>query len=185
MPVAPLSGANAADAAARRAYRETVSSSVAEKLKLVAHDAEDLQIVSACLQDAVCRVGDMAYQSTTRRFAVIFNRFRWESQQASKGLRLLQRPRNERIRTAIHFNTVGTVRRRGIDQRRPEQVLNLLAIDVGETTDETMRIRLLFAGGGEILLEAECVDCIMEDVSDPWPVRSAPKHPADTPDAPS
>ena len=157
---------------------------MAEKLKLIAHDAEDLQIISACLQDAICRVGDMAYQPATRRFAVIFNRFCWENLQSAKGLRRLRRPRYKRIRTAIHFNTVGIVRRRGIDQFRPEQALNLLAIDSAETTDKRMQIRLLFAGGTEILLEAECVDCIMEDISAPWTVRTAPKHPADAPDAP-
>ncbi|HAM46927.1 MAG TPA: DUF2948 domain-containing protein [Alphaproteobacteria bacterium] len=152
---------------------------MAEKLKLIAHDTEDLQIVSACLQDAICRVGDMAYQSGTHRFATIFNRFRWENPHVAKGRRLLRRPHYERVRTAIHFNSVMAVRKRGIDQLRPEQRLNLLAIDCTENTDKTVQIRLLFAGGAEILLEAECVDCIMEDISAPWPVRTAPKHTTD------
>lgn len=152
---------------------------MAEKLKLVAHDTEDLRIVSACLQDAICRVGDMAHQPATHRFATILNRFRWENYKVATGPRLLQRPRYERVRTAIHFNSVMAVRKRGIDQFRPEQLLNLLAIDAAENMDNTMRIQLLFAGGAEILLEAECVDCIMEDISTPWAVRTAPKHPID------
>lgn len=152
---------------------------MAETLKLIAHDTEDLQIVSACLQDAICRVGDMAYQPATRRFATIFSRFRWENQQFAKGLRLLRRPRTERVRAAIHFNSVMAVRKRDIDQLHPEQLLDLLAINSTENADKTVQIQLLFAGGAEILLEAECVDCIMEDIGAPWPVRTAPKHPTD------
>jgi hypothetical protein len=44
-------------------------------LKLLALDEEDLQVVSSHLQDAVVRVGDMAYVPSQKRFAAILNRF--------------------------------------------------------------------------------------------------------------
>ncbi len=47
-------------------------------LKLIAFDEEDLKVVSAHLQDAVVRVGDMAYLPKERRFAALLNRFDWE-----------------------------------------------------------------------------------------------------------
>ena len=53
------------------------------QLKLLALDEEDLIVVSSHLQDAVMRVGDMAYLPSQQRFAAIVNRFDWE--QANKG----------------------------------------------------------------------------------------------------
>ncbi|MGC8000628.1 DUF2948 family protein, partial [Salmonella enterica] len=42
-----------------------------DNLKLIALDADDLKIVSAHMQDAVLKVGDMAYVPRERRFAAI------------------------------------------------------------------------------------------------------------------
>ena len=39
-----------------------------EFLKLLALDEEDLQIISAALQDAVLRVGDLAYREREKQF---------------------------------------------------------------------------------------------------------------------
>ena len=45
-------------------------------LRLIAFDAEDLQVLSAMTQDAVLPVAQMAWQSSERRFALLLNRFR-------------------------------------------------------------------------------------------------------------
>ena len=47
-------------------------------LRLLAEDEEDLKIISAHVQDAVVRVGDLAYLPKARRFALLLNRYRWE-----------------------------------------------------------------------------------------------------------
>ncbi len=49
-----------------------------DQLKLIALDEEDLEVVSSHLQDAVVRVGEMAYVPSQKRFAAILNRFNWE-----------------------------------------------------------------------------------------------------------
>ena len=68
-------------------------------LKLLALDVEDLQVVSSHLQDAVVRVGDMAYVPSQKRFAAILNRFDWESaEKDGKGYK--------RLRTALRFDGV-------------------------------------------------------------------------------
>ena len=48
-------------------------------LKLRAEDAEDLAVISACLQDALVAVRDLAYAPEDRSFLFVANRFRWES----------------------------------------------------------------------------------------------------------
>ena len=48
-------------------------------LKLLALDSEDLDIVSAHVQDAVVRVGDMGFAKADRRFVMLINRYAWEA----------------------------------------------------------------------------------------------------------
>ncbi len=49
------------------------------RLKLAAADAEDLQILSARLQDAVLKLKNVSWQPKRRRFALVVNRLQWES----------------------------------------------------------------------------------------------------------
>ena len=46
---------------------------------LAAQDVEDLEVISARLQDAVAEVGDFKYLPKKRRFVAIVNRFQWEN----------------------------------------------------------------------------------------------------------
>ena len=52
-------------------------------LKLIALDAEDLRVISAHLQDAVLRVGDMVYLPNEKRFVALANRFDWAKAKTS------------------------------------------------------------------------------------------------------
>ena len=47
-------------------------------LKLQAIDEEDLAVISAHVQDAILKVGDMSYLPKEKRFAIAMNRFGWE-----------------------------------------------------------------------------------------------------------
>ena len=67
-----------------------------ELLKLVALDAEDLAVVSAHLQDAVLRVGDIAYLAAEHRFALAARRFDWRRRTSAPRRRL----------TGLHFERV-------------------------------------------------------------------------------
>ena len=48
-------------------------------LRLLAQDADDLAVISAAVQDAVCKVGDIAFEPKARRLTIAFNRYRWEA----------------------------------------------------------------------------------------------------------
>ena len=47
-------------------------------LRLLARGQEDLQIIAACLQDALVPLTDVLYQKREKRFVMVANRFRWE-----------------------------------------------------------------------------------------------------------
>ena len=47
-------------------------------LRLLAEDADDLQIISAALQDAIMRPVDIRWEKEARRLTVVLSRFCWE-----------------------------------------------------------------------------------------------------------
>jgi len=138
---------------------------------LAAQDAEDLEVISARLQDAVAKVGDLKYLPTKRRFVAVFNRFQWEN--GRKG--------NLRIRSGLHFDGVLAVKSKNIKIGAPGAVLSLLAIrftPAGEPGAENPagKVELTFSGGGVMLLEVECLEAALADLTGPWAARGRPPH---------
>jgi hypothetical protein len=148
---------------------------VAEQLKLIALDAEDLSIVSAHLQDAVLLVGDMVYQPRQRRFVAIANRFDWalaaKNQKTAAGEFV-------RHRAAIRIERITAAKLQSIDLKAKQQTLSLLAIEFHHSGPDTPDgdILLLFAGGGAIRLTVECIEAQLEDLGAAWAARSKPNH---------
>ncbi len=151
----------------------------AELLKLRAEDADDLAVIAACLQDAVVLRRDMTYRPRERRFAAVLNRFRWEKERADAAApRPARARRGERIRTGLHFDHVGAVKTRHLESDNAA-ALELLTIDARLDPAGGAEITLVFAGGGEIKLAAECIDCSLDDLTEPWSARARPAHPID------
>ena len=138
------------------------------KVKLAAADAEDLEILSARLQDATAKLKDLAWLPRQRRFAALLNRFRWEE----------GRGRGSRVRAGLRFDGVLSVKSRNMKRGAPEAVVSLLAIRFepkgGEDPGGT--IELVFAGGGALRLEVECIDAELADMTQPWAASSRPRH---------
>ncbi len=137
------------------------------RLNLGFADADDLRVVSALVQDAVVKAADLAYLGGAKRFVLVANRFCWEAGGETY-----------RRRCGLHFDTVRSARVKGIDRNAVEQVLELLAIEVGEKENGVL-IDLIFAGGAQIRLDAETVDGGLRDLTDAWPTRQAPQHESD------
>jgi hypothetical protein len=138
---------------------------------LAAEDGEDLEVISACLQDAVAKVGDLKYLPKTRRFVAVFNRFQWEN-----GART-----NLRVRSGLHFDGVLSVKAKNIKMGAPGAVLSLLAIrftPAGEG-DPSGTVELTFSGGGVMHLAVECLDAALADLTGPWAARGRPNHAED------
>ncbi len=137
-------------------------------LALIAEDEEDLAILSAHLQDAVMRVGDLVYLPKSRRFAAFLNRYCWEGcPEGSTG---------ERTRTGLHFNNVLKVQAMNVRQDDPDAVVELLAMRFEPKADGAGFIDLLLAGGGAIRLEVEAIEAALRDISEHWPARARPEH---------
>ncbi|MDO9337550.1 MAG: DUF2948 family protein [Caulobacter sp.] len=135
-------------------------------LRLIAEDGEDLAVISAALQDAVGKVGDIRFEATARRLTLGLNRFRWEAQGKA----------GERVRSGLQIGGVLQVRSLRLRREAKDAVLSLMGIgfEPGEAPGGTLV--LTFAGGGELRAEVECVDAALADVSSPWPTPRRPAH---------
>jgi hypothetical protein len=144
-----------------------------EDLKLIALDPEDLKVLSCHLQDAVIRVGEMAYLKQEMRFAAIANRFDWE--QAAK----INDATYRRRRSGLRFERVRSAKLQGIDLAQKDVVLELLAVTFESGEEPSGVLTLLFAGGGAIRLEVECIEAELRDLGAAWRTRVKPEHASD------
>lgn len=144
-------------------------------LKLMALDEEDLAIIAAHLQDAVLRVGDMAYIKAERRFAVVVNRFDWGHAVRSDG----KAKRYIRRQTGVRIEHVERARVLEIDLSDKDRVLSLLTLSFEPADLPQGTVTLTFAGGGAVRLEVECLEAALTDLGAAWSTRRRPEHAGD------
>ena len=138
-------------------------------LKLTAFDADDLAVISAQMQDAVIRAGDVRYLRRAGKLAILANRFAWD--EAKDGRRTFHRRR-----TGLHFDRVLDVKAQRIRQGNPDAVLSLLAISFETGEEPSGKIRLDFSGGGRIEATVECIEAALEDLGLGWETAHMPDH---------
>lgn len=140
--------------------------SVAEapRLRLLAEDADDLTVIAAAMQDAVCKIGDIAYDAKARRLTLSVNRYRWEG---SGG---------ERVRSGLQIGSVLKVETRKLRRSAKAAVVELLTLSFQAGEAPGGVLSLTFAGGGDLRATVECVDAILADVSAPWATPRTPTH---------
>ena len=138
------------------------------RLKLAAADAEDLEMLSARLQDAAGKLKDFVWLPKQRRFVAALNRYRWEESKSA----------GTRVRAALRFEGVSKVQSSHVKQGAPDAVVSLLAVRFmpnGEG-DPAGTVELVLAGGGAIRLAVECIDAELTDLTGPWAARARPDH---------
>ena len=135
-------------------------------------------MISACLQDALVSVGDLAYDRDARVFVLVANRFRWEVGTGADGV---GKP-FERTLCGLTFDEIDGVVYRGFQRSEEDRILSLLTIrpmlglGFGGTGGA---IDLEFARGATIRLTAAAIRCRVRDFGEPWPTVWQPDHPLD------
>lgn len=138
-------------------------------LKLRAEDQADLDVISAAVQDALVRAGDIAYDARARRFSAQLSRFRWEKAGAHAPF--------ERVRAAIAFDNVLKVRTRRFRRSPPDAIAAILSLRFDPDAEPPGgTARLVLAGGGEIALTVEALDVTLVDLGPAWPTQRRPDH---------
>jgi hypothetical protein len=140
-----------------------------ELLKLIALDKEDLEIISAHLQDAVVKVDEIVWQPELHRLVVGLNRFDWEAAVA-------ETPAWQRRRSALRFDRVLSFKSRNVQPAEKDKVLNLLALDFAETEAPGGTVTLSFSGDVALRLDVECIESEVVDLGPVWTTTCCPCH---------
>lgn len=143
-------------------------------LRLIAQEAEDLQVISSLVQDAVLPITEMRYDRKARRFVLLLNRFRWEDKTAAE----TSKRDYERVRSLLVVEDVLSVKSYGIDRSDKDMILSLLSLCFTAGEEGMGVLELTLAGDGAISIAVEALDLRLEDVSRPYvaPSRQAPNH---------
>lgn len=145
-------------------------------LKIIALEPPDVTIVSAHLQDAVVKVGDMAYSAFDRRFVMVCNRF--DRQAAVSTV-----DNGERRRAALRIERVTHVQVKGFRAADRATVLSVLALTFTPDADPQRApagvVTVVCAGDATLRLEAECVELVLEDLGPAWQAAAVPHHSGD------
>ena len=133
-------------------------------LKLIAQDDEQLTILSSLAQDSIIKSNEMGYDKKNKRFALLMNRYRHEEESPS------------RIRTAIHFDYVDSVKSVGIDKQSEDDILVLLAIRFEDKSKPSGLIFLEFSNNKSISFDVESIEAFLTDMGEPWKISNRPDH---------
>ena len=144
-------------------------------LRLRAMDQDDLQVIAACLQDALVPLREMAFMADERRFMAAFNRFQWEQLADPDDVADLTL-----CQSALRVEHVESVQYRGLDGDLDGIKFELLTVVSARDDAGGFKITLLFAGDVAIRLTVRDLLITLEDFGDSWTAEVVPQH--DLPD---
>ena len=149
------------------------------KLRLLAHDSDDIGVLSALLQDAIVPGSDMSFDRKLNEFVIVANRFCWELEplvnvKSSDGKPIYERRlcgiRIARVRSVQHYNWPDT---------RQYELFNLLAlglVDMAEQAGDGAVLQFEFSGGSSLRLNVDDVDIVLADLDVGHPTSLQPAH---------
>jgi hypothetical protein len=146
-------------------------------IALRATDADDLQVISALIQDAICPVAEIQWQPSEKRFGMLLNRFRWEDKNRAD----VSGRGYERVQSVLLAEGVSNVATDGVDPTDKDQVLSVLSLSYAETDAPAGTLTVTLAGDGAFAIQMECLDLVLKDVTRPYfaPSKQEPKHALD------
>ena len=126
-------------------------------LKLIALDADDLAVISAHVQDARVQTADIIWRQAEMRLVIGMSRLDWEQT-------LSGHTTPQRLLAALRFDRVLACKSRNIDLASRERALELVGIEFHDADSPGGSALLMFAGGGALRLDVECLECELTDL---------------------
>ena len=119
--------------------------------KIIAQSPEDLQIISACCSEGMVKISDIKYLKKNKIFLIYINRIAKEIENSSN-----------KLNSIIRFEYIQASKSKNIDQKKQNQDLELISIDIFKKNN-IFEITLLFMDNKIITLTAEIIEVTLED----------------------
>ena len=119
--------------------------------KIIAKDAQGLQLISACCSKSIAKVGQIKYLKKNKIFLISLERFKHEKNNNT-----------EKVNSICKFEFVDSVKSKNIYQNNDDEIFELLGIDLFKQ-DKNFKITLLFKDNAFITLSTEIIEVTLED----------------------
>ena len=138
-----------------------------EHLKLKATNHEQVDVISALLQDAIFHINMCSFDEDNEKcLRLLFNRFCWECEDEDTLV-------HYRVHTVIYIHHVEAIyANKQIKEHSRGDFLSLLGM---HSTNEN-EIILLFSGNRQVKIEVSEILLYMQDINNPWPTYTTPHH---------
>jgi len=143
-------------------------------LNLGAQDAEDLQVISSLIQDAVLTVDEINWNRMERQAVFLLKRFRWEDVELAEK----QGRDPERVKSLLVIQNATGLASHGIDRKQTDAILSLMSLEFSGAKDGVGDMILTFSGDGAMKVQIDGLDITLRDVTRPYvaPSKHVPHH---------
>lgn len=134
-------------------------------LKLLALDADDLQVISASVQDAIVKADEIVVDAKASHIILPMRRYTWEDKSGARS----------RKNAVLRITRIQSVQTKGIHRNNAEQVLSLLSIGIA-TLDGKDIVSLTFADDIAMMIGVEALELELKDLGGSWSAVREPNH---------
>ena len=120
--------------------------------KILAKDPNGLQVISACCSEGIVKIDEIKFLKKNKLFLLSIERLNKEKDNKQK------------INSICKFEFVDSVKSKNIDQKKKNNILELLTINLFKV-EKNFEITLLFKNNAFITLSTEVIEVTLEDLS--------------------
>ncbi len=134
------------------------------KLKLLASDTSDLEVIASAIQDGIFQTDQTRFDASARSLTFRLSRFMHESDKSN------------RIESGLRFDGVMNVRSQGVARDKPDAYAVVLGLEFDAKDLPGGELNLTLAGGGTIQIDVEAIDITLADIGEPRSTKKTPSH---------
>ena len=121
--------------------------------KIIARDANGLQVISACCSDSKVKIEDIKFLKKNKIFLLLIER------------RKKEKNSEETTKSIVKFEYIASVKSKNINQNNNSDILELLGIDLFRDK-KNYNISIYFKNNAFITLSSEMLEVTLEDQSE-------------------